>query len=88
VVVLPLRRLETDTVKSGYPTRSLQYVIIRRYSKYIPPFLPAGNINFDGKIVSVDNFLPDALFQNLRNLARRQAQSERVHIPLHKSLSK
>jgi hypothetical protein len=84
VGVLPVRWLQAQTVKSVYPTRLLQHVIIQKYSKYIPPFLSVGHINFDGKIVSIHDFLPDVLFQRLRKLAQRHVQSERVHIPMHK----
>src|SRR6516225_9312653 len=84
VGVLLVRWHQTKAVKSRYPTRLLQHVILQKYSKYIPSLLSAGHISFDGKIVSIDDFLPDVLFQRLRNLAVRQVQSERVNIPVHK----
>jgi hypothetical protein len=84
VVVLPVRWLQTGTVKRGRPSRLLQRVILQRHSKEIPAFPAAERINFDEKIISVADFLPHILFQRLRSVAERQVQSERVHIPIHK----
>jgi hypothetical protein len=84
VVLLSVPRFKTNPVKQSSPSRLLQCVIFRRYSRYIYFEPIPANLNFDRKIVSVQNFLPESIFAFLRSVAERQAESERVHIPVHK----
>ena len=71
-------------MNQGSPSRILQRVIVYRYSKCISFRAAPANLNFERKIVSVHDFLPESMFKTLRDVAERQALSERVHIPVHK----
>jgi hypothetical protein len=71
-------------VKQAYPTQLLQRVIVHSYSQFISLQPASGRPDFDEKIVCTPDFLPYSLFDALRDVAERQAQSERVHIPVHK----
>ena len=68
----------------SYPSQLLQRVIVHSYSKDVSFEPDPANFNFDRKIIWVHDFLPESVFAILRNGAERQAQSERVHIPVHK----
>src|SRR5262245_15197849 len=65
------------------PTERLSRQIIADHSSDLL-FRAVEPASFSRKIVSISDFLPDATFTVLRNAAERQAQSERVHIPVHK----
>jgi hypothetical protein len=66
------------------PSQSLRNAIISSYSKYVSFEPDTVNMDFDRKIVSVHDFLPKSVFGILHDVAERQAQTERVHIPVHK----
>jgi 2OG-Fe(II) oxygenase superfamily len=72
-------------VNYTYPSHLLQRAIVHSYSKCVSFEPNYANFDFDRKIVSVNGFLPESVFGILRNVAERQVQSERVHIPVHKS---
>jgi 2OG-Fe(II) oxygenase superfamily len=65
------------------PSEAVQREIIRSFATQIC-LEPPCRITFEAKIVSIRDFLPEKLFRNLREVARRQVQTDRVHIPAHK----
>ena len=71
-------------MKRRYPSEHLQREILQTYSKPFSFKRAAGRLTFETKIVSVDHVLPEPAFSVLREVAERQVQTDRVHIPIHK----
>ena len=84
MVLFPVRRFETRAVKRRYPSEHFQREIALAHFKYIKFNRTAQNLRFDQKILSVPDFLPQNAFTILRDAAKQQVQSDRVHIPVHK----
>lgn len=84
MVLLSVSRFQANPVNYSYPSQLLQKVIAYSYSKEVSFEPHPAMLSFDRKIVSVHDFLPESVFGILRTVAERQAQSERVNIPVHK----
>ncbi len=68
-----------------YLPERLQSEILETYSAHLKcAFVAPASGSFEQKILSVHDFLPESIFNMLRNAADRQDQPQRVHVPIHK----